>query len=70
MTTNGQRVLNHEHSQLKDLWYLPIIWKYKWVFLLQQKFFLTNCTCMALLLLALLIETTIILTRGSFFALS
>ncbi len=21
MTSNGQRVLNHEHSQLKDLWY-------------------------------------------------
>ncbi len=23
--------LNYEHSQLKDLWYLPIIWKYRWV---------------------------------------
>ncbi len=47
---------------------IPTYYMEVWVgFFITTKGFLTNGTCMALLLLTLLIETIIILIRGGFF---
>jgi hypothetical protein len=65
MTANGERVLNHEHSQPKDDTYL--LYGGICGFFYYNKSFLTNGICMAFLLLALLIKTIVFLTRGVLF---